>query len=106
MLETNKYDFGSVAFGKRYVKYFVVTNSTGATATITNVYNGGCTCVQSTIDKDVLQPSETAKMRVEINPGSTGKFRRMPQLWYKTDDFGPIAETIEITADVKEDSNV
>lgn len=101
MLETNKYDFGTVEFGKKYTKEFVITNNSGKTATITNVYQGGCNCVNAAVSKKVLEPKETTKLIVVIEPGSLGLFRRSPGIAYTTEDFGPINESLEVTAYVK-----
>jgi hypothetical protein len=101
MLETNNYHFGDVEFGKPYSKSFNITNRTGQVAEIVAVYNGGCTCVEASISKRVLNPNESTKMDVSILPGSMGYFKRSPSFTYKTKDFGPISESLEILANVK-----
>lgn len=72
VLEPQVFDFGEVEFGKIVEQTFSVKNIGNKTLEIKRV-STSCACTKAKIDKERLEPEETANLLVSYDSGAMGK---------------------------------
>lgn len=72
VIEPKSFDFGKVEFGKTVEHTFTVKNTGGEPLEIKRV-STSCGCTQAEINKEKIEPGETASLLVTYDSGAMGK---------------------------------
>ncbi len=76
-VQSLEHDFGNIEEGSVVSHHFIISNTGGDVLNITNV-RATCGCTVAQPDKDVLNPGESVKLKVDFNSaGRIGKQERL-----------------------------
>ncbi len=81
-------DLGEVIYGDVVETNFVITNNTDKTINLTRVTTS-CGCTKAILDKEILEPGETVKIKVTFDPA----------VHKDNTDLGDLTRTIYVETD-------